>query len=137
MLTPPPTANSKTEGLMSFTSRMASVMISLVLVILVTAQSGAAPEFSPWTVPKNLGPTINSSSIDFGPVISKDGLSLYLASNRPGGFGGQDIWVSQRPTEDAPWGPPTNLGGVVNTPDDEAVPALSRDGHFLFFNSNR
>jgi hypothetical protein len=72
-----------------------------------------------------------------GPAISKDGLSLYFGSDRPGGFGGVDMWVSQRANVEAPWDPPINLGGVVNTADNEGVPALSRDEHRLFFNSNR
>jgi hypothetical protein len=122
---------------MTRTLYMVGAVISLVLVVLATSQSAAAPKFSPWTVPTNLGPTINGPSNDFGPAISKDGLSLYFTSNRFGGFGGQDIWFSQRHTKDDVWGPPMNLGGIINTPGNEAVPALSRDGHWLFFASTR
>ena len=75
--------------------------------------------------------------MDRAPAISKDGLSLYFASNRPGGFGGEDIYVSQRETRDSEWGPPVNLGPIINTIDNEMVPAFSRDGHLLFFASNR
>jgi WD40-like Beta Propeller Repeat len=48
-----------------------------------------------------------------------------------------DIWVSERPTKDDVWGQPRNLGGIVNAADTDNVPALSRDGHWLFFNSIR
>ena len=47
--------------------------------------------FSDWSAPVNLGPVVNTSSIDAGQVVSKDGLSLYFVSNRPGGLGGADI----------------------------------------------
>ena len=80
---------------------------------------------------------MNSTSLDRGPAISKDGLSLYFASSRPGGFGGEDIYVSQRETRDDEWGPSMNLGPIVNTADNEMVPAFSRDGHLMFFASNR
>jgi hypothetical protein len=115
---------------------MAGAAICLILVVLAT-QPGAAPKFSDWAPPTNLGPTINSPFQDFGPAISKDGLSLYFTSDRPGGFGAQDIWSSQRPSKDDGWGPPVNLGAVINSGASESVPALSRDGHWLFFNSTR
>jgi hypothetical protein len=86
----------------------------------------------------NLGAIVNSSADDFAPHLSKDGLSLYFASNRPAGsFGGEDIWVSQRAQPDDPWGPPVNVGPFINAASNERAPALSRDGHYLFFNSDR
>lgn len=110
--------------------------VSCVVLVLLTTRPGAAPKFSDWAVPTNLGLTINSPFQDFGPAISKDGLTLYFTSDRPG-FGGPDIWFSQRATTDDAWGPSVNLGGVINTEFSDNVPALSRDGHWLFFNSNR
>jgi hypothetical protein len=85
----------------------------------------------------NLGPVVNSPFIDGGPGLSKDGLSLYFNSNRPGGMGDADIWVSQRASEDDPWGPPVNLGDLINTNFAEMVPTFSRDGHWMFFASTR
>jgi Tol biopolymer transport system component len=114
---------------------------SLVIVGLGELAPGgniaAAPQFSEWSAPVNLGPTINSPFFDGGPALSKDGLSLYFQSDRPGGFGGSDIWVSQRASVDSPWGPPVNLGPNINTNFAEILPAFSRDGHFVFFASNR
>ena len=72
-----------------------------------------------------------------GPAISKDGLSLYFGSSRPNGFGGEDIYVSQRATRDDAWGPAVNLGSIINTLTNESVPAFSRDGHLMFFSSGR
>jgi hypothetical protein len=99
--------------------------------------SVASSRFSDWSAPVNLGPPINTPFGDVGPAISKDGVSLYLFSNRPGGFGGFDLWVSERGSSDAPWAPPVNLGPLINTPASEQDPALSRDGHWLFFVSDR
>src|SRR5881296_771925 len=56
--------------------------------------------FSDWSAPVNLGPVVNSGSDDFHPAISPNGLSLYISSGRPGGLGGNDIWVSQRASLD-------------------------------------
>jgi hypothetical protein len=117
------------------TLRTVSAVLSLVLVALTTSQPGAAPKFADWAVPTNLGATINSPSNDFGAATSKDGLSLYFNSDRPGSLGGQDIWVSHRLSENDAWGPPMNLGAVINTTAAESVPSLSRDGHWLFFTS--
>jgi hypothetical protein len=107
------------------------------LVALFVSGPTAAPQYSDWSRPLNLGPLVNSPFNDAGPAVSKDGLSLYFGSDRPGGFGAFDIWVSQRASVEAPWGPPVNLGASVNTSGVENVPILSRDEHWLFFNSNR
>jgi Tol biopolymer transport system component len=109
---------------------------AIVLVSAFTASSGAQ-KYSDWSTPINLGPTVNSTSMDRAPAISKGGLSLYFASSRPDGFGMEDIYVSQRETRNGEWGPPVNLGPIINTADSEMVPAFSRDGHLLFFASNR
>ena len=109
---------------------------ALVLVSAFTTSRGAQ-KYSDWSEPINLGPNVNSTSLDRGPAISKDGLSLYFASNRPDSIGGEDIYVSQRETRDDEWGPAMNLGPIINTTDNEMVPAFSRDGHLMFFASNR
>jgi hypothetical protein len=86
-----------------------------------------------WTLGVNMGPTINSSADDCDAWISADGLELYFMSNRSGGYGSVDIWVARRATEHDPWGVPANLGGVVNSAYNEALPCLSPDGLLLFF----
>ena len=115
---------------------LAIIGAAIVLVSAFTAPA-RAQKYSEWSTPINLGPTVNSTSMDRAPAISKDGLSLYFSSTRPGGFGMEDIYVSQRETRDSEWGPPTNLGPIINTTANELVPALSRDGHLLFFASGR
>ena len=81
----------------------------------------------------NLGPIINSASGEGSPTISADGLELYFGSDRPDGFGGSDLWVSTRPSTDAEWGAPENLGPVVNTATSESTPSISADGLALYF----
>jgi hypothetical protein len=94
-------------------------------------------KFSDWSEPVNLGPVVNSEADDHHPAISANGLSLYITSTRPGGFGGEDIWVSQRASVDDDWGPPQNLGPVINTASNDAAPNFSPDGHWMYFHSPR
>jgi Tol biopolymer transport system component len=117
-------------------------MLSLTLTVLAVLSTfipsrAAAKRFSDWSAPVNLGPAINSPANDFTPTLSKDGLSVYFSSNRPGGFGLNDLWVSQRPSVTGEWELPMNLGSMINTGANEAAPHLSRDGHYLLFTSNR
>ena len=111
--------------------------VGAIALVSASTSPSRAQKYSDWSEPINLGPNVNSTSMDRGPAISKDGLSLYFASNRPGGFGGEDIYVSQRDNRDGEWGPAVNLGPTINTSFNEQVPAFSRDGHLLFFASNR
>lgn len=99
--------------------------------------SSDAPRFTDWSDPQNLGEPVNSSVVDQSPFISKDGLSLYFSSTRPGGFGLNDIWVSRRARVEDPWEPPENLGPAINTPFRENCPALSVDEHRLFVCSDQ
>ncbi len=118
----------------------ARTLLTLACVLtLALADSSAtqAQKYSAWSAPVNLGAVINSAASDQGPAISKDGLSLYITSNRAGGLGGFDMYVSQRASADDPWSSPVNLGPTVNTAFDEGNQAFSRDGHYLFFQSKR
>jgi outer membrane protein OmpA-like peptidoglycan-associated protein/tetratricopeptide (TPR) repeat protein len=87
-----------------------------------------------WSKPINLGKTINTSDWESQPSISADGKTLYFLSNRPGGFGGYDIWKSTI-DEHGQWTTPINLGPQVNTPYDEATPFIHADGKTLYFAS--
>src|SRR5256714_12528152 len=102
---------------------------------------------SEWSEPVHLDAPVNSRCQDQTPTMSKDELSLYFLSDRPGGFGNLvsttgcmdnfDLWVAQRTSTDGPWETAVNLGPVVNTPSNDIAPALSADGHLLFFASDR
>ncbi len=90
-----------------------------------------------WGLPVNLGMAVNTSYRDSGPSISADGLKLFFSSNRPGGYGPDDIWVTTRRTISDPWGTPVNLGPAVNSSSGNGGPSISADGLSLFFHSNR
>jgi WD40-like Beta Propeller Repeat len=113
---------------------------SLICCLLCLAGQGAVAfgqQFSAWSAPTNLGPVINTTALEGCPAISRDGLSLYFASNRIGGEGGLDLYVSHRESLIDPWASPVNLGAALNTASNEFCPTLSTDGHLLFFASNR
>jgi len=86
-----------------------------------------------WSSPKNAGSPINSRYSEKHPSISADGRTLYFTSNRPGGLGSYDIWMSER-TQDS-WSDPVNLGDSVNTPDLEQSPFIHPDQQSLYFSS--
>ena len=90
---------------------------------------------SAWGEPANLGDSVNDSvGDDFSLRLAMSGLALYFASNRPGGFGAGDLYVSTRDSPDREWGRATNLGPVLNTAAFEAFPTPSSDGDVLYFN---
>jgi Tol biopolymer transport system component len=110
--------------------------LALVTVLMPSAVASRDEKWSEWSTPV-LVPNINSAFEDANPAISKDGLSLYFQSVRPGGYGAADIYVAQRISTDLDWNAPVNLGPAINTASFELTPALSRDGHYLFFVSPR
>ena len=88
-----------------------------------------------WSVPQNLGETINSRSWESQPSLSADGRTLYFASDRRGGQGKLDIWYSVLKNKNI-WSEPKNLGPSINTPDDDNAPFIHANGRTLFFASN-
>ena len=93
---------------------VAAVGFVVVVVLSQLSYTTAQPHFSDWSAPVNLGPVINTAANETGPTLSKKGLSLYFSSNRAGSVGQGDIWVSQRNSEDEPWGVPINVA-VLNS----------------------
>ncbi|MGE5296023.1 MAG: protein kinase domain-containing protein [Solirubrobacterales bacterium] len=92
---------------------------------------------APWGPRVNLGPVVNSPASDQFLVVSPDDLELYFGSQREGGLGWWDIYVSTRATRNDPWGPPVNLGPTVNTGEVDVPSAMSPDGLILFIVSTR
>jgi outer membrane protein OmpA-like peptidoglycan-associated protein/tetratricopeptide (TPR) repeat protein len=88
-----------------------------------------------WTFPKNMGEPINTVYKETQPSLSADGRTIYFASDRPGGKGMLDIWMS-RQNENGSWQNPVNLGDSINTPGDEMSPFIHQDGKTLYFSSN-
>lgn len=94
-------------------------------------------QFSDWSEPVNLNAAVNSTSNEQWPAIAPNDLSLYFATNRAGGLGQQDIWVSQRSSVSSDWGAPKSVGANVNSSARDNSPYVSPDGHWLLFASNR
>jgi Tol biopolymer transport system component len=91
---------------------------------------------TPFNAPVNLT-HVDSSRDDQGPTLSADGLTLLFASDRPGGQGAGDLWISTRASLGTPFGEPVNLGPTVNTSTWDSAPEISSDGLTLLFQSNR
>lgn len=89
-----------------------------------------------WSAPQSLGPNINRpDSWESQPSLSSDGKILFFASDRPGGYGGSDIWFSER-NSDGSWRKPQNLGPAINTKGNERSPFLHTDSRTLYFSSS-
>lgn len=93
------------------------------------------PESDTWGEICNLGPQINSSTWDSQPAISPDGNILFFSSNRPGGFGGTDVYYSVKDTITNKWSKARNLGPVINTPQQEVTPYFHSINNTLYFSS--
>jgi outer membrane protein OmpA-like peptidoglycan-associated protein len=86
-----------------------------------------------WSTPRNAGSPLNSRYSEKHPSISADGRILYFTSNRPGGYGSYDIWMSERHGDQ--WSDPVNLGDSVNTEGLEQSPFIHPDQQSLYFSS--
>ena len=111
--------------------------IALVLVLALGLAAEVANADFTFGTPTNLGPTVNSASIEGAPSVTADGLELYFECDRPSGFGSNDMWVTTRATTNDPWGEPVNLGPTVNTSYWDGASNISADGLSLFFASGR
>ncbi|WP_205529343.1 OmpA family protein [Taibaiella koreensis] len=87
-----------------------------------------------WSQPVPFGATINTPGYEGMPALSCDNKELYFVSDRVGGYGGKDIWVSR--FENGLWQVPENLGPEVNTPFDETAPFIASDNQTLYFVSD-
>jgi hypothetical protein len=126
--------------------RTAILLAAVLGLAAVVAPAAHAMDFSPWVDAVNAeqvpgtSSELNTAASDGCPIESPDGLSLYMASNRPRFEGDArtdlDIWVAHRDSADAPWGAPENLGAPVNSTADDFCPTPVRGGG-LFFVSRR
>jgi OmpA-OmpF porin, OOP family len=91
-------------------------------------------EGNQWSEPQNLGNVVNSEKWDAQPSVSADGNRLFFVSERVGGYGGNDIYMTEK-TIFGEWGVPQNLGSIINTPFSEVSPFISPDGKTLYFAS--
>jgi hypothetical protein len=133
--------NDKTKGwcIMKFfnCSKIRLVLLVFAAAILLGGVSAKA-DFT-------FGELVNLKSVIpfIDPVyesmncLTEDGLEMFIGSERPGGQGGWDLWVLKRSSVNEDWGPPENMGSVVNGPSNDAMPTVFSDGLTLCFNSNR
>ena len=91
--------------------------------------------YGQWGRPYNAGNVVNGKSADKQPCLSPDGRYLYFASDRAGGLGKMDIWVSELDANGR-WGKPKNLGAPINTPGDDICPFIHPDNQTLYFSSD-
>ncbi len=117
--------------------------VSVLTMLLVTLVAPvAARMYSSWSVAAPIeslpgsSSEVNTAAVDGCPIQSPDGLSLYMASTRPSGFGGIDLWVAHRSSTDVGFGTPVNLGPAINSEADDFCPTPVRGGG-LFFVSTR
>jgi hypothetical protein len=112
--------------------------LSLLASLLITASAAAATGSGPWSPGQKIdeiagnSTELNTPSLDGCPILSADGRSLYMASNRPGGHGGLDIWVARRDDTDEPFGAPENLPAPINSASDDFCPTPLRGNRLLF-----
>jgi len=84
-----------------------------------------------WGKPQNIGPPVNSEKVDVNPAVSKTG-TLYFASNREGGKGSHDIYLSK--PDNGSFSEPKNLGEAINSPAIESGPFIPPDESYIIFN---
>ena len=90
-----------------------------------------------WKPIKKISPNVNHAVYwDSQPTISADGNTLYFASDRPGGYGGIDIYYTLRDPQTGAWSVPKNAGPKINTSGDEKTPFIHSDDETLYFSSN-
>jgi WD40-like Beta Propeller Repeat len=121
---------------------------ALVVALVAGAASGTAlaaspgPHYGPWNTAQKIDeingndPDLNTPSQDGCPIQSPDGLKLYIATNRPGGKGGLDIWMATRASKESPWGAAVSLPEPINSASDDFCPTPVGK-HGLFFVSRR
>ncbi|MGD8306108.1 MAG: T9SS type A sorting domain-containing protein [Ignavibacteria bacterium] len=89
-----------------------------------------------YTMSQGLGTPINTSDNEFNPYIDPEERFILFLSNRAGGYGFHDIYISSR-NQDGTWNDPINLGPEINSDVDDAAPYISPDGLYFFFNTQK
>ena len=87
-----------------------------------------------WSKPTILGSNVNSPYLESSACYSADGNIIFFSSNRPGGFGGKDLYMARK-LDNGKWGVPYNLGPTINTEYNEDAPYVNPEGNTLYFSS--
>ena len=106
-------------------------VVALLGLGIVSATLAGAAHYTSWSPAVSVA-ELNTPALEGCPGLTSDGLTLYFASDRAGGLGGLDIWVTTRSSVEEPWGEPTNPGAPLNSSFTEICPTPLNGGHFLF-----
>jgi outer membrane protein OmpA-like peptidoglycan-associated protein len=85
-----------------------------------------------WTEPFRMPAPVNSDYSDFAPTIMADGKTIIFASNRPGGYGGYDLYKTEMMGNGA-WSMPVNLGDGINTKYDDRIVSVPVSGDVIYY----
>lgn len=116
--------------------RFCSMTAASLPLVFASMGADAAPKYTTWSTPTPVAEVNDPAFPDGCPIESRDGLSLYIASNRTGTLGVNDIWAADRASKNDPFGEPQNLGGPVNTDAADFCPTPIQ-GSYLMFVSER
>lgn len=140
---------STSRGPVRFASRLVPAAVTALLLSSCTserqtllapdagARHVAAMRVSEWSPATSLASLNTSTAVEGCPFVTKSGNELYFASNRSGGFGNLDLYVSHWDHTTQSWGAPVNLGAGVNTASAEQCPLVLNSGKELIFVSDR
>ncbi len=103
----------------------------IILIFIFIVSLGANYLSAQWKDPVKINGNINTGNNESYPFISANGKKLYFVSDKPGGHGQTDIYVSN--WTNTGWGPSINLGSLINTKASEQSPSLTKDGKLLYF----
>lgn len=116
--------------LISFSEKYQSMENDLYVSFLI--------EQDKWSKPLNLGKKINTDSTEASPFLASDGVTLYFASNRKGGFGSSDIYITKRLDDSwTNWSEPVNLGNSINSEGGEIYYSLDAAGKYAYIVSDK
>ena len=116
------------------------VLTLLCVLGCYTATNYSSPRtaetFGEWSTPVNVGPPLNTADNDNYAVLSRNELTIYFTSDRPGGLGVEDLWFATRESVDSLWDDPQNMA-AINSSVADSLPFLSPNEHVLYFHSTR
>jgi hypothetical protein len=118
--------------------RVTGALAAATILTAFAAAVAGAMQLSPWSAAQKIdeiggnNADLNTAFLDGCPIQAPDGLSLYMASNRPGGKGGLDIWMATRSSTSDPWGAPESLPEPINSASDDFCPTPLHGEKLLF-----
>ena len=116
--------------------RQSLTLVCLLAWCVAGSSAQTTAVYGEWSTLTNVGAPVNTEYNDMYAVLSRDELTMYFTSDRPGGLGADDLWFTTRVSLDDPWGDPQNLT-LLNSTALDSLAVLSSDEHIMFFHSTR